>query len=78
MYFFDLPGFHPVSEINTEDQGQHPYSHFENSMFERMEINYLDSNFPFKKLAFGNGETLFLSEKNFIEVFQYNNAKLIL
>ncbi|SEJ16416.1 hypothetical protein SAMN04487995_3557 [Dyadobacter koreensis] len=72
MYFFDLPGFHPVSGIDTEDQGQYPYLHFKNSMFEREEINYYNSNFPFKKLVFSNGETLFVSEKNLIAVFQYN------
>lgn len=72
MYFFDLPGFHPVSGIDTEDQGQFPYLHFKNSMFEREEINYCNSNFPFKKLVFSNGETLFVSEKNLIAVFQYN------
>jgi len=72
MYFFDLPGFHPVSGIDTEDQGQYPYLHFKNSMFEREEINYHDSHFPFKKLAFSNRETLFVSEKNLIKVFQYN------
>jgi len=72
MYFFDLPGFHPVSGIDTEDQGQYPYLHFKNSMFEREEINYCNSHFPFKKLVFSNGETLFVSEKNLIAVFQYN------
>jgi hypothetical protein len=72
MYFFDLSGFHPVSGVDTEDHGQHPYLHFKNSVFEREDINYCDSHFPFKKVVLNNGETLFVSEKNLIEVFQYN------
>ncbi|MCF2520066.1 hypothetical protein [Dyadobacter sp. CY351] len=72
MYFFDLPGFHPVSGLDTDDRGKHPYLHFNDKIFQKEEIDYCDSYFPFKKILFNNRQTLFVSEMNLIEVFEYN------
>jgi len=46
--------------------------HFKDKIFQREEIDYGNSYFPFKKIVFNNRETLFVSERNLIEVFEYN------
>jgi hypothetical protein len=72
MYFFNLPGFHPVSGINTDNHGKYPYLHFKGTVFKKEVINYMDSYFPFKNTAFADGKSAFISEKNLIAIFNYD------
>ncbi|TKT94059.1 hypothetical protein [Dyadobacter frigoris] len=72
MYFFDLPGFHPVNGVDTDDNGKYPYLHFKDTMFEKDDTNYIDSYFPFKNFTIAEGKTAFVSEKNLIAIFKYD------
>jgi hypothetical protein len=72
MYFFNLPGFHPVSGINTDNHAKYPYLHFKGTIFKKESTNLIDSYFPFKNIAFPDGKSVFISEKNLIALFKYD------
>lgn len=72
MYFFDLPGFHPINGVDVDDHGKYPYLHFKDTVFEKDDTNYIDSYFPFKSVAIADGKTVFVSEKNLIAIFKYD------
>ena len=72
MYFFDLPGFHPINGVDVDDHGKYPYLHFKDTVFEKDDTNYIDSYFPFKNVAFSDGKTAFVSEKNLVAIFKYD------
>jgi len=72
MYFFDLPGFHPINGVDTDDHGKYPYLHFKGTVFEKDNINYIDSYFPFKNINIAEGKTAFVSEKNLLTIFKYD------
>lgn len=72
MYFFDLPSFHPVNGIITDNHAKYPYLHFRDLVFEKHAISYIDSYFPFKNVALTGEDPVYISEKNLISIFTYN------